>query len=389
MQLTLISSKWRTFQQIIRQELHCRRCLSNDTGNTSIKCATSTKVAHTHYQQRAVSPQSKTKVDQSVDTYKFCIGHVEKYDRENYLAGLYIKDNLLKRVNFALRAFNVELSLIRDLANNSDRAKVRFHFWSKLIDEIVRRNEEPVKTIDHDKDLAYYRQTPVAKELLDLFNLVDLTKEMEDSLRGLIGARVSSKVLGYKQFETMDELELYCIRSNSAIYSLAWRVDMQFKQQGYEDCDNEVTPILESISINLGKAHGLSNIMRGIPYNSTKNCCYIPKDILDDFNLTNRDFIGPRLDGHTVKPVVKYIADRCRVLLSQVNSNLGRLLSSSNYRQYRHLWYLYLPRVTIESNLKKLKRYDHNICEPLLSRRNELLALNLKLASIHHKAPVL
>lgn len=332
--------------------------------------------------------ESKSSTAKTIETYNFCLKHVEKYDRENYLAGLYINDNLLRRINIALRAFNVELSLIRDLSNNSDRAKIRFHFWSKLIDEIVLRNNQSDST-DEAKDLAYYRQTPVAKELLDLFSLVDVTKEVESLLRDLIGARVSSKVLGYQPFDSMDELELYCLKSNSAIYQLSWRLDALIRHTSENSCDNHDTSIFEQLSLDLGKAQGLSNIIRGIPYNSTKNCCYIPKDVLEQFDLSNRDFVGKNLDGAKIKPAVIFIADRCRVLLSQVYLNLSRLSSVSYYYQYRHLRNLFLPRVSIESNLKKLNRCDYNICEPSLRQRNELLALNLKLASIYYKAPVI
>lgn len=331
--------------------------------------------------------------NESLDTYKFCVDHVKRFDRENYLAGTFITDVALRRIIFGLRAFNVELSLIRDLSNNSDRAKVRFHFWSRLIDEIMRRNGLSSENTYLDKDLAYYKHTPVAKELLDLFSLIHVTEEMETYLKDLIGSRISSKVLGYQAFENMEELELYCVKSNSSIYQLAWRIDLQMKQgpPSKENCDNQanVISLLGSTSHQLGTAQGLLNIIRGIPYNSTKNCCYIPESLLNEFNLTSRNFIGKNLNGLQVRPVVLSIADRCRVLLSNVYSNLSILLSSNCYYQYRHLRYLFLPGVSIESNLKRLKRYDYNVCEPSYGRRNELLAINLKLASIHYKAPII
>jgi len=323
------------------------------------------------------------------DSYGFCLNHVKKYDHENYLAGLCIKDPHLRRISFALRAFNVELSLVRDLTTNSDRAKIRFHFWSKLIDEIVRRNADSGAAFSLEKDVAYYRQTPVAKEMLDLFAFVQVTSEIESLLRDLIGARISSKVLGYKQFDTMDELELYCVKSNSSIYQLAWRLDSQFKGWQPRGSDQDLVSVIETISKDLGKAQGLSNVIRGIPYNSTKNCCYIPRELIETYGLSSVDFTARKLDGRSVRPVVEHLASRCRTVLDGVYSNLSRLLSSSNRYHYRHLEYLFLSRVPIESSLKRLKRCGYNICEPSMGRRNTWLALNLKLASIYYKAPIL
>lgn len=150
--------------------------------------------------------------------------HVRKYDRENYLAGLCVKDEKIKRVNFALRAFNVELAGIKDKTTDSDRAKARFHFWSKLIEEIIRRNDIASPDIDKDKLNAYYNHSLIAKELLEIFHLVDLSEECQAYLKDLIGSRLSAKVLGYKRFETMSELLLYCSKSNESSYQLAWPV---------------------------------------------------------------------------------------------------------------------------------------------------------------------
>lgn len=311
-----------------------------------------------------------------IDSHKICVLNVKKYDRENYLAALCIKDNLLKRVVFALRAFNVELSLIRDSTTNSDRAKVRFHFWSKLIDEIIRRNSQGDPNLE--KAAAYYKHAPVAKELLDLFYLVDVDSEIQQYLKDLIGARLSSKVLGYKQFENMSELELYCYKSNSSLYHLCWRLDMQLHNVWHTNY--EIIPTVKSIADNLGTAQGISNLIRGIPYNATKNCCYIPKDLLDQHQLTNRDFVGSNLDGDKIKPIVKLLAIKCQQLVDQVYSD-NRFIPN-HFRQ------LFLPRVALQSNLNRLKRYDYNICARELKKRNEFLPLNLKLASLYFRAPI-
>lgn len=312
-----------------------------------------------------------------INTHQFCIQNVKKYDRENYLAALCIKDNVLRRIVFALRAFNVELALVRDLTTDSDRAKIRLLFWSKLIDEILKRNKEDIPDIS--KDLAYYKQTPVAKELLDLFYLVDVDHRIQRQLRNLVGARLSSKVLGYKQFENYEELELYCYTSNSPVYHIAYRLDLQIHNSWHTN--EKMNEYLNDMSETLGIVQGLTNVIRGIPYNSTKNCCYIPKDILSEFHLTNRHFVGKKVDGNEIKPVIKKIATIIQEKLDTVHED-NRFIP----KYYRGL---FLPRVAIQSYLNKLKKCDHNVFDPKVLRRNDLLPLSMKLASIHHRMPIL
>lgn len=308
------------------------------------------------------------------DSYKFCVDHVKKYDRENYLAALCIEDLLSRRAVFCLRAFNVELSLVRDSTTNSDRAKLRFLFWSKLIEEILKRD-----SVDSKKTNAYYNYSPVAKEMIGLFHLIDIDDEITTWLNNLIGARLSSKVLGYKPFQSNAELELYCSKSNSSIYHLSVVAGQQLHNTWFSNYG--ILTTAHSVAGNLGIAHGLSNVIRGIPYNSTKNCCYIPSDLLKKHNLTNRDFVNKNLDGEKISPVVESMATRCQELMNQVHIE-NRFLP--NY--FRHL---FLPRVAIQSNLNKLKKCKYNIMDPRLKQRNNLLALKLWLATKCHRLPIL
>lgn len=308
---------------------------------------------------------------------KFCIERVKQYDWENYVAGLCIDQPTLRRTVFSLRAFNVELALIRDVTTNSDRAKVRFYFWSKLIDEILARNKS-VAGADGDKDAAYFKHTPIAKEMLDLFRMVDVDENMEGLLKDLVGARLSSKVLGYKLFENLDELETYCKKSNSSFYQLAWRIYMQAHSDS--NCDDNLRLSLTNISHDVGIAHGLSNVIRGIRYNSTKNCCYIPQDILDGHGLTRGDLVTGKLNGERLRPVVESLACRTETLLTQAYRRHSDI--PNYYRQ------LFLPRVAITANLKLLKKCNYNICDPKVDRRNNWLPLSMKMSSVYFRAAI-
>lgn len=313
----------------------------------------------------------------NVSPQYYCITQVKKYDRENYLAALCIKDVKLRRAVFALRALNVQLSLVRDSTTNSDRAKLRFHFWSKLVEEIIKRNNQ--LDLNLAKQDAYYSYSPLAKELLDLFIAIDIDDEVKGWLEDLIGSRVSSKILGYTPISSMEELELYCSKSNSSLYHLGWVFGQQLNNLFYSNY--EIIPTVRKIASTLGIAQGLSNIIRGIPYNSTRNCCYIPKDVLAQHKLTSRDFVGKDINGRSISPAVRFLANRCQQLLDQ--AFLDHRYIPNYYRA------LFLPRVAIQANLNRLAKCDYNICDKSLSKKNELLPLSIWLASKYFRAPIL
>lgn len=319
-----------------------------------------------------------------IDSHKYCVAHVRRFDRENYLAALFIKDKLCRRAVFCLRAFNVELALVKDLTTDSNRAKLRFHFWSKLIDEMIRKNNE--KDINVAKEMAYYKQSPVAKELLDIFHLVDIEEDMEEQLRNLIGSRVSSKIMGDEPIENMNELELYCSKSNASIYQLSYKLSLRLHSKfttGFV-----ISEPNQRICVNLGLAHGLTNVIRGIPYNAAMRCCYIPQDLLSRTRLIREDFMildkvkqKPTLDGEKIAPVVKILSDRCQELL--------RLVLKDHKDIPDYFRELYLPRMALQSYLKRLRKCNYNVCDPRLHQKNGMLPLSLKLATIYYRLPPL
>jgi NADH dehydrogenase [ubiquinone] 1 alpha subcomplex assembly factor 6 len=79
-----------------------------------------------------------------------------KYDFENYLSTLLIKSSSLRRSAFAIRAFNAELSQIRDLTSTQLMAQLRLQFWSDLIDQIYS-NEHIISSAN--QPIAYEIQT--------------------------------------------------------------------------------------------------------------------------------------------------------------------------------------------------------------------------------------
>lgn len=313
---------------------------------------------------------------QNIESHKICLVRVQKYDRENFLAALCIKDKRIKRAVVALRAYNVELSLIRDSTTSEDRARLRFNFWSKLIDEIVSRNKREQNNVEKIK--AYYDYTPVGKELLEIFYQIEVTDRVAQLLRDPIGARLSSKAFGTRPFDDLADLELYTSKSHSSIYNLMWILYMNMRS--WFSAIDALEPHFTKTSDSLGKAHGLCNVIRGIRYNSTRNCCYVPNDILADHNLIVNDFLGPKIDGPKVAPAIKSLADACDKHLKVAFAEHKFLPKPCRP--------LFLPRVAIRLYLHRLSQCKYDITNDKLYKPSYILPFNLWLASKTHWAPI-
>ena len=65
----------------------------------------------------------------------YCISLVKLHDFDNYLAGLLVPKTY-RGSYFAIRAFHVELALIKDQARrNALTGRVRFQFWRDVVDD--------------------------------------------------------------------------------------------------------------------------------------------------------------------------------------------------------------------------------------------------------------
>ncbi|RHZ68935.1 hypothetical protein Glove_292g24 [Diversispora epigaea] len=68
---------------------------------------------------------------------KYCSDLVRKYDPENYLCSFFYPKPLQK-VHLGMRAFNLELVMIRENVSNPQLGKVRIQFWRETIDNVFK-----------------------------------------------------------------------------------------------------------------------------------------------------------------------------------------------------------------------------------------------------------
>ncbi len=98
--------------------------------------------------------QRMSTLGKQFDSNKYCMNLVKQYDYENYLVGLLFPKGS-RDAFFAIRAFNVELAVIKDQSNNNALAgRLRFQWWRELLEKVYSKDS-----------MSMYEQQPVAQAL--------------------------------------------------------------------------------------------------------------------------------------------------------------------------------------------------------------------------------
>ena len=109
--------------------------------------------------------------DSKAEAINYCVSLVKLHDFDSYLSGLLLPRSC-RSSYFAIRAFHVELALIKDQARrNTLTGRVRFQFWRDVLAEtFVPPNEQHVVpgqlfTVLDSKLNTQQQKTPVATAL--------------------------------------------------------------------------------------------------------------------------------------------------------------------------------------------------------------------------------
>lgn len=308
---------------------------------------------------------------------------VKKYDYENYLATLLIAPDDLCRAAFALRAFNVELAQIRDLTKTDAIAQMRFQFWADLVDEMyAERGSNNYDSADRSPRSQKYARFPVASELQDV--LAGSKQMSKHWLKRMIAARREAAHLSAFPFQTMEQLEKYAEATIVSLYYLLNEKTVELSATAAEEDPTGSSPghriALDHIASHIGKAQGLTNVLRGVKHNAAARRCYIPNEVLLSSHCTHEDF----LRGNNNEAVVEAVF----AIASQANSHLEHAvelldgLSSTSAgkvarRHRRADKLLYLPHLAVSEYLEQLRRCDFNLWHGRLQQKNGLLPLKL------------
>ena len=165
----------------------------------------------------------------------------------------------------------------------------------------------------------------------------------------------------------MEELEKYCESSVASLYYLLNEKTIDL----FKKTDPYYRISLDHIASHLGKAQGITNILRGVKHNAQYRRCYIPNDVLLKYGCTHEDFLraNPTKD---VRDAVYEIASQAFIHLQNFLKYLKRLDDENKEAKT-----LFLPYIAIELYLEKLRKCDFNIFDQKLFRKNGALPLKI------------
>lgn len=172
---------------------------------------------------------------------------------------------------------------------------------------------------------------------------------------------MDAKNLSDFPFLTFEELEKYFDSSVTPVYNLI------VKCLTSENKVSAKTLIdLDHMSHHLGRAQGISNVLRGVLHNAAHNRCYIPSDLLVKHKTSHEDFLRANASSN--------VLDLCFEMATKANQHIETVKSLLR-RIDRQKRLIFLPYIPIQDFLVRLQKSNFNVFEPKLRQRNGFLPL--------------
>ncbi|XP_075069929.1 NADH dehydrogenase (ubiquinone) complex I, assembly factor 6 isoform X2 [Mixophyes fleayi] len=223
----------------------------------------------------------------SAQASAYCVELVRNRDYEGFLCTLLLPPESQSSV-FALRAFNVELSQVKDSVSQKHLGLMRMQFWRDAVQEIYSGNPP---------------HHPVALELSKTVQRHKLTRRW---LTRIIDER--EKNLEDRAYRNIKELETYAENTQSSLLYLTLEI-------------LDVRDVhVDHAASHTGKAQGIITCLRGVPFHSSRRQVFLPVDICILHGASQEDFIRGSQERN-VKDVIFDIASQAHVHLEHANIN--------------------------------------------------------------------
>ena len=289
-----------------------------------------------------LAPKSDSKA------FDYCVNLVRRRSYEQYLATLLLPPEI-RRVGFAVRAFNVEISSVRDQISEIRTGIGRMVFWRELISTIYdqRNRSKP----NH----------PVGKELNAAILQHNLSKELFERLIDARDLFVDDNVR--PPFFSMQDVDVYSEKAFSSIYYLLLE-SLATKEA------TEVKGHARHSANQLGKAEGIITVLRGVPHNASRlRKVYLPVSALTDYQVSSESIIRNTFDKDQMKNLVESMA-------SIADEHLSNARFRSKYLSKKEKLVL-LPAVTADRWFSRLHRTRCDLFHSQLNERDHTLPISL------------
>jgi phytoene synthase len=194
------------------------------------------------------------------DAFDHCEQLLREGDKDRFLATLFAPQKY-RRALHALYAFNLEVARTRELAREPMPGEVRLQWWRDVL-----------AGGGHGEVAA----NPVAAALRETVVRYRLPPAM---LVDLIEARAFD--LYDEPMATLADLELYAVRTSSALIELAARVLSDGRDPGVGD-----------LTGHAGIAYALAGLLRAFARHASRGLIYVPADVLRRHGASREDILA-------------------------------------------------------------------------------------------------
>lgn len=251
---------------------------------------------------------------------------------------LLINEESQRRSAFALRAFNVELARIPTVVSDNKIALMRLKFWEDAVAKLFDKNHPTLP------------KHPVIEELGLALKDSKMTKRYFERL-------ITARKIANLNFVTMKQMEQYAEDTVSSVNYLILES---------LNCKNVNA---DHAASHLGKAQGISNLLRSVYLQKTHQHLPIPQETLIKHGISQERFFRSKENDKAVEDVVFDIATLANQHLQKSIKLMPKVPKDGRI--------VFLPSVSTNRFLIKLQKVNFNLTDKKLGKRDNLLPLVL------------
>jgi len=262
----------------------------------------------------------------------YCADQVRLHDRDRYLTALFAPDSRRDAL-FALYAFNLEISRVRETISERLIGEMRLQWWRDALDAIYGGAKPPAHPVAEALASAI-RNHGLERALFDRLidaRALDLDDTPPDDLPALIG---------------------YARDTSTTLILLALGV--------------LEAPEATAAGDGVGIAYALTGLLRAVPFHAGQKRLYLPRTVCEAAGLDVGHLFEMKSDDD-LRAAVKSVAMEARAQLARARS----------YSAPRRALAALLPAVIAEAALNRLEQAGFDPFDPRAARSGGLLPLAL------------
>lgn len=219
-----------------------------------------------------------------------CAALVREADKDRFLATLFAPAPH-RAALFALYAFNIELSRVREVVREPMAGEMRLQWWADMLDQ---------------QDRGAVEGHPVAAALRHAIERYRLPLE---PLKAMVEIRFFD--LYDDQPLTLEALESYADQTSAALIGLAAKI-----------LNNGKSHALGEIAQHAGIAYGLAGLLRAFPIHAGRGKLYLPTDLMREHDALPADALAGR-STPALRAVLMALRARALLHLSALRMSIG------------------------------------------------------------------